>query len=104
MAKFSGRIGFVMTVETEPSVFESVLEYRFYKGDVIKNSIKWQRSENTNDNLNVSNHISIVADSFAIENLGRMKCVEYMGSKWKVIEAIFEHPRITLYLGDLYNG
>lgn len=104
MAKFSGRIGFERTMETSPSVYKPTLTWRYYKGDVAKNSYRWQRSENVNDNLNINNHISIVADSFAIENVGCIKCVELNKSKWKVVEAILEYPRITLYLGDLYNG
>jgi hypothetical protein len=105
MAKFYGKIGFIKTEEVEPGVWveNNVIE-RSYFGDVIKNISRNQPTGNVNDDINVSNNISIVADPYANENFQYMKYVEFMGAKWKITNATVQYPRILLNIGGLYNG
>lgn len=104
MAKFSGLVGFVKMVETEPDIWEPVETTRTYYGDMLKNRRIWEKTTNPNENLNVSNDISILADDFAKENIGYIKWVEIMGSKWMVTSISIEYPRLVLSIGGLYNG
>lgn len=104
MAKFHGIVGFINTVETEPGVHEEVPTERTYFGDVTKNARGLQSSNNVNDNVSVSNIISISADEFAIQNFYNIRYVVFMGVKWKVSNADVQMPRIVLTLGGVYNG
>lgn len=104
MAKFYGVVGYSTTVETAPGVWEEVPVERSYFGDVLKNTRKWQNGENLNDNLEVSNMISIVADPFAYENFHAIRYVEWMGAKWKVPLVDVQRPRLILTIGGVYNG
>lgn len=104
MAKFYGKIGYAMTKETTPGVWvEEIVEHSYY-GDVIRNIRRLQGSENLNDDINVSNEISIVADAFANQNFHSMRYVEYMGAKWKVSSVEVKYPRLILNIGGVYNG
>lgn len=103
MAKFYGVIGYAIQVETAPGVWQDSITTRTYRGDVLLNQQRWQTSENLNDNLNVDNTISIIADPFAFENLEHMKYVEWMGSKWKIQSLSINRPRVVLQLGGKYN-
>ena len=106
MAKFSGKIGFVKNSETYEGSgvwIEEVVE-KPYRGDVVNDVIKWQDSSKVNENLNISNKFSIVADTFAMQNIGNMRYVEYYGTKWKIMTVEINRPRIVIYLGGLYNG
>lgn len=103
MAKFYGEIGFSITSEVRPGVWMPENVTRFYRGDVVRAGYNWQNANKVNDDLNISNQISVVADSFANKNLGYMKYVTYMGSKWKIQNITIEYPRIILTLGGLYN-
>lgn len=104
MAKFYGKIGYAMTKETTPGVWvEEIVECSYY-GDVIRNIRRLQGSENLNDDINVSNEISIVADAFANQNFHSMRYVEYMGAKWKVSSVEVKYPRLILNVGGVYNG
>ena len=103
MAKYFGEIGFSMTPETKPGVWTEEITTRNYSGDVIRQSYRWQNSQNINDDLNISNRISIVMDNFAVENVGAMKYATFMNSKWKIAEVEVEYPRLILSLGGLYN-
>ena len=105
MARFSGKIGFAIQNQTKPGVWsETITERGPYYGDVIRNSRRLQTSGNVNDDIEISNRISIIADPYAYENFHAMRYVLYMGSKWKISEVEVDHPRLTLSLGGLYNG
>ncbi len=104
MAKFYGKIGYAMTKETTPGVWVEEIVERSYYGDVIRNIRRLQGSENLNDDINVSNEISIVADAFANQNFHSMRYVEYMGAKWKVSSVEVKYPRLILNIGGVYNG
>lgn len=104
MNKFYGKIGYAISEETVPGVWvERIVEHSYY-GDVIRNIRRLQSSENLNDNINVSNEISIVADAFANQNFHSMRYVEYMGTKWKVSSIEVKYPRLILSIGGVYNG
>lgn len=109
MARFFGPVGFIRTEETDPvehpGVWEPVAtEYEYY-GDVIRNTHRWdQNGGSSNDNLILNNTISIVADSFAYENIGAMKYVKWLGECWRITNIEIQRPRLILTIGGLYNG
>ena len=104
MAKWYGVIGYATTVETKPGVWVEEITERSYYGDVIRNTRRLQTTEHLNDNVNVSNEISVVSDPYAIENFHAIRYVEFMGAKWKVSNIEVQHPRLLLTMGGVYNG
>ncbi len=105
MAKFSGNIGYALSVETAQGVYTDVISVRAYVGDVIREQKQWQPSnEKVNDDLTVSNRLSIVADDFALSNFALMKYVEWGGNRWKISSVEIQRPRLILSVGGLYNG
>lgn len=104
MAKFYGKIGYVETKETSPGVWTEVSTERDYFGDVINRSSRWQSSQDKqNDDLQVTNQISIVADPYALNNFCSMRYIEWMGALWKINSVSVEYPRLTLEIGGVYN-
>lgn len=104
MARFYGVVGYAKTVETAPSVYEEQIIERSYYGDVNRNNRKLQNSGQVNDNINISNEISIIADPYANENIYAMRYVEFMGVKWKITDVDVQFPRLVLSIGGEYNG
>ena len=104
MAKFYGKIGYSTTEETAPGVWEENVTERSYYGDLIRNTRRYQSTDQVNDDLNISNEISILADPYAYENFHSMKYVEFMGAKWKVTSIEVQYPRLILSVGGVYNG
>lgn len=104
MAKFFGAIGYVNPVEIRPGVWDDdrVTE-RDYFGEVIRNSRRLDTTDKVNDDINVGNSISIVADPFAYQNFHSMRYVVFMGSKWKITTVEVQYPRLLLTLGGVYN-
>lgn len=104
MAKFFGTIGFnEETVETTPGVWEQQVVERQYYGDLLRNSRRLQSTDQLNDDINISNEISIVADPYANANFHSIRYVEFMGAKWKVSNVEVQFPRLILTLGGVWN-
>ena len=103
MAKWFGKIGYVVTEETEPGVWEETITEREYFGDMTSDRRKRQNSGEVNDDINLSNVISIVADPFAYQNCSNMAYVEIMGSKWKISDVEVQRPRLILTVGGVYK-
>lgn len=105
MSKYYGRIGFVDTEETAPGVYEpKVVAERNYYGDILSNNRRWDNAQQLNDNLNISNRISIVSDPYAITNFHAIRYCEFMGHLWDVSSVEVQYPRLILSIGGVYNG
>lgn len=104
MSKWFGKIGYAVTAETEPGIWEETIIERKYFGDMTSDRRKRQNSGEVNDNINLANVISIIADPFAYQNCSNMAYVEIMGSKWKITDIEIQSPRLLLTVGGVYNG
>ena len=104
MAKYCGNIGFAVTKEIKPGVWQEQITDRLYYGDMTRNTKRFQSSGNLNDNIIIANELSIVADPYANENFHAMRYVEFMGTKWKITSVEVQYPRLILTLGDGYNA
>lgn len=107
MAKYYGTIGFGVTSETDPvnrpGVYEVTIEEHPYYGDVLSNNRRYERADGLNDDLNIRNEFSILADPFAIENFSAMRYLTWLGSKWKITDVKVDFPRMTLSVGGVWN-
>lgn len=103
MAKFCGNVIYSRTRETSPGVWTEEIVSRPYTGDVLSRNWRWENSQQVNDDLNVSNRISIVADQFAYENMFAIKAVKWSGACWKVTDVEQQRPRLILSIGGVYN-
>lgn len=104
MAKFYGKVGYAEMKETSRDVWEEVIIERDYFGDMGRNTFRLQSADQLNDNVNISNEISIVSDPYANENFHSMRYVEFMGTKWKITNVEVKYPRLILTVGGVYNG
>ncbi len=104
MNKYFGIIGYGIDEEIRPGVHKPRIVERKYYGDVLKNTRRYDGAAKVNDDLAISNSLSIVADPFAYQNFHCIKYATYMGSKWTVKTVETQYPRLILTLGELYNG
>lgn len=104
MAKWFGKIGYAETEEISPGVWEEQIVEREYYGDLVRNTRRLQTADKINDDIIVSNELSIVSDPYANQNFHAIRYVEFMGSKWKVSSVEVSYPRLILTLGGLYTN
>jgi hypothetical protein len=100
--KYYGAVGYITTVETRPGVWEETIVERMYSGDVssIRRRLDGQK---VNDDVNISNQISIVADPYAFENFTAIRYIVWLNQKLKVTNITVEPPRMIFEVGGLYN-
>lgn len=103
MAKWYGVIGYAETSQTSPGVWSENITERYYSGDLTRNMRRLENSNNINDNVNINNEISIIADSFAYQNFHAIRYVEFMNAKWKITNVEVQHPRLILTIGGEYK-
>lgn len=104
MGKWYGTIGYAEPIESKPGVWKDKITERKYFGEILQYSRRLQSSGEVNDDINISNEISIVADPFAQQHFHAMKYIEFMGTKWKISNVKVQYPRLILSVGGVYNG
>lgn len=104
MGKWFGKIGYADMKEVEPGIYEPTITEVSYRGDVLSSRWKRQTSGDVNDDINVANVISIVADPFAFKNCSKMVYIEYLDAKWKISDVEVQSPRLMIIMGGVYNG
>jgi len=102
--KFFGRIGFGKTVDRGNGNWEDEITERQLFGDVIKDTRRFVSADKVNPDITISNSISVVADSYAIENTSAIRYVEWAGALYTVSDFEIQSPRLILRLGGVYNG
>ena len=103
MAKFYGKVGFESNDENAPGVWEGFYE-KAYRGDLTKVMNRNQEQSNVNEDIALSNILSIPADSYILTHFADIRYIEYMGAKWKITSVEVNPPRLTLYIGGIYNA
>jgi hypothetical protein len=103
MAKYYGSVGYAETVETKPGVWRPTITEKSYQMDVLRRNRRWENSGYLNDNVTISNEVSLIADPYAFEHLGDIRYVSFLGTKWKVTAVELTPPRIKLSVGGVYN-
>ena len=106
MGRFYGLIGFLITEETfeGSGIWAEKIVERPYYGDVLKHRMNWRSGEQLNDNLTLNNDFSILADTYAYQQIGAMKYVKWNNICWAIMSAEVEYPRIRLTIGGVYTG
>lgn len=103
MAKFYGVLGFADSVETSPGVWTEKIVEKSYKGDIIRDIRRWVSTDKVNDDININNSISVIADCYAFQHIFAIRYVKWMGVAWKVESAEVQSPRLILSIGGVYN-
>lgn len=104
MAKFYGEVGYGVTTEKRPGVWEDTIVEKQYFGDILRNTRRLEDGSKVNNDLTVSNSISIVADAYANEHFFAIRYVKWAGARWTVDNVEVQSPRLLLRLGGVYNG
>jgi hypothetical protein len=107
MTRFRGPVGYGETQETFPhsGVDELVVTERTLSGDLIRNTKQSVDGAFLNNDLTVSNSVSVVADPYATENFFAIRYVKIGRVRWEVVEVdASTPPRLVLRLGKVYNG
>lgn len=105
MARFYGAVGYIQEVETAPDVYVNKPIELMYKGELLRNYHRLENGLDINDDVTISNNISILADPYANNHMHAIRYVKWRGTAWKVLNVdASQPPRLILSLGGVYNG
>lgn len=102
--KFYGKIGFGETVEKSDGIWVDTIIEKDYYGDILKNVKRSEDAAKVNDDISISNQLSIVSDPYLTNHFHAIKYVAMFGTNWKVTSVEVQFPRLLLTLGGVYNG
>lgn len=110
MPKCSGVIGYALVGETQPGVWTEGITDKKYYGDIVRDNRKfdsgnaiYSSNNKMNEDISITNKISVVSNSFMLENLSFMKYITFMKSKWKISSVDINPPRIIITIGGMYH-
>lgn len=104
MSKWYGMIGYGITKERTPGVWVADIIERPYYGEMTRIASSSQQGESLNDNIELKNDVSIIADAYACQNFASMKYITIMGVRWKIRSVEVQRPRLAISIGGVYNG
>lgn len=103
--KFCGKVGFYEGCEeTDLDIYTPKILEKSYTGDILRQYQSFQATENQNDELKLSNRISILADPYARDHWSSIRYVVMNGARLKVNSVELSYPRLILEVGGVWNG
>lgn len=104
--KFYGAVGYAENLETAPNsgIWEDVITERKYYGDILQMTRRLEGEDKINEDIVLSNSVSIVADAYAYEHFFAIRYVEMAGVLWIVNTVEVRSPRLILRMGGKYDG
>lgn len=100
--KWYGQIGYRDCVEVEPGVWEEQITEVNKYGDILRNYSSNQQGTKINDDISVSNQISILADPYLLKSFHKIIYITFGGTKWRVSNIEVQYPRLIVTLGSVY--
>lgn len=106
MTRYSGEVGFGFTEEDPPDsgTWVTRIVAKDMKGDVGRSTRQLEGSGAVNPDVSLSNSISLVASTYALENYQAIRYAMWKGVRWTVTEVEVRDHRLILSLGEVYNG
>lgn len=104
MARFYGAVGYTNDEEVAVDVYVEKPIERMYKGELLRHNRNLQKGIGLNDDVLLTNQISILADAYANNHMHTIRYVKWRGTAWKVSGVEAQPPRLILTLGGVYNG
>lgn len=105
MARYHGKVGFLIPEDNQETgvARERAVEKPFF-GTVIEHTRRWDPEPQRNEDLGLSNQISITATDYAFKYASAIAYATFMGQRWKVTNMRLKPPQIILTLGGIWNG
>ena len=105
MARYSGMVGFGQTKPNTKGQMVDYIQERHMTGEIVRDSYRHtQGTDKVNPDIVLVNTIRLLADWYAEQHFLDIRYVRYMGKPWKVQSIQYERPRITVTLGEVWNG
>lgn len=104
MTRFYGSVGYGISKEIRPGVWDEEIVEQQYYGDVTRDAVNMKDNEQVSPDVLLGNAFSIVADAFAYNHVSEIRYITYAGVLWKVQSVEIKAPRLNIRVSGVYNG
>lgn len=104
MAKYHGKIGYIIPTEEYPGKWKDKAIEREAYGDFLEDRASIQQADKISKNISMSGRLVVMIDKFAMTNFQHIRYATYMGTAWSVTSVRPAYPKLHLTLGEMYNG
>ena len=104
MAKYHGKIGFIVPTEVRPGDWRDVPVEREAYGEFVEDRANIQNADKISKNISMSGRLNVLMDQFAMTNFQHIRYATYMGSAWSISSVRPAYPKLQLTLGEIWNG
>ena len=104
MAKYHGKIGYIIPTEERPGVWKDKTIEREAYGDFLEDRANIQQADKISKNISMSGRLVVMIDKFAMTNFQHIRYAMFMGTAWSVTSVRPAYPKLHLTLGEMYNG
>lgn len=102
--KYSGKVGYAVQTETAPGVWTKEIKEVHMYGDTLSYGAQPVSSDKVNQDVALSNEISLMGNPIIFENLSTLEYLILSGIKWEITSINLDPPRIKVALGGVWNG
>lgn len=102
--RYSGMIGYAVQTEISPGIWEDTITEVPKLGDVVQRTEVLGSDDSVLPQYRTTTSISVLSDGVLKENYENLRYVTHLGKRWTIASAVFEPPRLVLYIGEVYNG
>jgi hypothetical protein len=103
MAKYHGKIGYIIPTEVRPGVWKDMPIEKEAYGDFLQEKGNIQQTDKISKDVSISGQLVVMATQFAMTNFQHIRYATYMGTAWSVTSVRPAYPRLHLTLGEKYN-
>lgn len=98
------KIGYSQSEEVRPGISEDVITERDYLADVKQRTEAFVVPGNIIPEYKTTTSVSVFSDGAPKVNYSDLRYVVYGGVRWSIASAVEEYPRLTIFIGEVYNG
>lgn len=102
--RYSGKFGYSEQKEVAVGVWEDVITEVTRLGTVLQRTEAVRLEGSIHPSYRTTTSVSVLAHGAEIVNHSNLRYVTYAGVRWVPSSVVVEGPRITVFIGEEYNG
>lgn len=102
--RWSGKLGISQQVETAPDVWENVITEHDALGTVEQRSERLESDSDILPRYRTTTSISLLSRGAGVLENADIAYITWRGRKWAPGSVTENYPKITVFIGEIYNG
>lgn len=98
------RIGYGQSEEVRPGISEDVITEVEKFAEVLQRTEAFTVEGRIIPEYKTTTSVSVLSDGPVKVNYSNLRYVFYAGERWTITSVVAQPPRMTIFIGEVYNG